>query len=81
MFRARTSVSLPLISVAALSAGLMLFVRDSSRTSFLTLFLALLLWFFGCAMLIVWSAQLTFRENGKAAIDPQRDTTSLKRAS
>jgi hypothetical protein len=71
MVLTRTGMFLPLFSIAALTAGVILFLSDSSRTNFLTLFVTLLLWFVGCAMLIVWSAGITFRENNSNPKDPQ----------
>jgi ABC-type Fe3+-siderophore transport system permease subunit len=71
MVLTRTGILLPAFSVAALTAGVILFLTDSSRTNFLTLFATLLLWFLGCAMLIVWSAGITFRENKRNANDSQ----------
>lgn len=70
MFLARTRVFLPLLSGATIAAGITLLLTDSSRTNFLGLFSALLLLFLGCAMLIVWSAGLTFRENNRNASAP-----------
>lgn len=78
----RTGMLLPIFSVVALGAGVILFLSDSSRTNFLTLFVTLLLWFLGCAMLIVWSAGITFRENNRNTNDPQnhdRITPAIKR--
>ncbi len=78
----RTGMFLPIFSVVALTAGVILFLTDNSRTNFLTLFLTLLLWFLGCAMLIVWSAGLAFRENSKNASDSQHGkpiTPAVKR--
>lgn len=71
MVLTRTGMFLPIFSVVALTAGVLLFLSDSSRTNFLALFVTLLLWFLGCAMLIVWSAGITFRENNRNANNPQ----------
>ena len=78
----RTGMFLPIFSVVALAAGVILFLSDSSRTNFLALFATLLLWFLGCAMLIVWAAGITFRENNRNANAPQsgeRITPAIKR--
>lgn len=72
MVLTRTGMFLPIFSVVALAAGVILFLSDSSRTNFLALFVTLLLWFLGCATLIVWSAGITFRENNRNANDPQK---------
>lgn len=83
MLLARTRVFLPFFSVAALTAGVLLFLSDNSRTNFVTLFVTLLLWFLGCAMLIVWSAGLTFRENdrsGSVGRNGEHSNSAMKRA-
>lgn len=82
MFRARTLL-LPLLSVAALAAGIIVFLTDRSPRNIVSLFGALLLWFLGCSMLIVWSAGFTIKGNNKNASDPQNEnriTPPMKRA-
>jgi hypothetical protein len=63
MFRIKANLLFLALSITALCIGALLFFRNPSN--WLTLITGAMLWFMGCATMIVWCTTATFREEEK----------------